>query len=127
MHVIRDTIARNLRRARQARELSHEQLSFLVNVDRPDVGSLERREYNPTVEMLEKLAPPLGIEVIGSSRRSPAHERRMLRPSEARIGNRPRDDGEASRFAVLFGFAPPFSDEGYRHRTTCPCRVSGDR
>lgn len=62
--MIRDTIARNLRRARKARELSQDQLSLLANVDRSYVGSLERREYNPTVEMLEKLAAPLGIEVI---------------------------------------------------------------
>ncbi|QWW71161.1 helix-turn-helix transcriptional regulator [Rhizobium sp. WYJ-E13] len=59
--MIRDTIARNLRQAREARELSQEQLSFLANVDRSYVGSLERREYNPTVEMLEKLAVPLRV------------------------------------------------------------------
>ena len=61
---IRDTIARNLRRARKARKLTQEQLSFLAEVDRTYVGSLERKKYNPTVEMLDRLATALGIAVV---------------------------------------------------------------
>jgi transcriptional regulator with XRE-family HTH domain len=60
---IQRTIARDLRKARNDRELTQEQLGFLAHVHRTYVSMIEREEYNPTVEMLEKLATALGLEV----------------------------------------------------------------
>ncbi|WP_246703344.1 helix-turn-helix transcriptional regulator [Rhizobium sp. P28RR-XV] len=59
----REIVARNLRKARNSRKLSQEQLGFLADVHRTYVGMIEREKYNPTVEMLEKLATALELEV----------------------------------------------------------------
>lgn len=60
---IRRTIARNLRTVRNDRQLTQEELGFLANVHRTYISMIECERYNPTVEMLEKLAIALEIEV----------------------------------------------------------------
>ncbi|WP_076398559.1 helix-turn-helix transcriptional regulator [Rhizobium sp. RU33A] len=57
---IRELFARNLRKMRQAKGLSQEELAHRANVDRTYVSSLERAVYSPTIEVLEKLARALG-------------------------------------------------------------------
>jgi transcriptional regulator with XRE-family HTH domain len=53
----------NLRRIRVKRELSQESLAYEAGVDRSYVGGLERREENPTVDILDRLAKALGVAI----------------------------------------------------------------
>jgi transcriptional regulator with XRE-family HTH domain len=59
----RALVAWNLRRIRVRRGLSQERLAFDAGVDRSYVGGLERREENPTVDVLDRLAQTLAVHV----------------------------------------------------------------
>ena len=48
---------------RVRRGLSQERLAFDAGVDRSYVGGLERREENPTVDVLDRLAKTLSIHI----------------------------------------------------------------
>jgi transcriptional regulator with XRE-family HTH domain len=53
---LRERVARNLRRLRQEKSVSQEELAHLAQVNRNYVGMLEREEYAASIDMLEKLA-----------------------------------------------------------------------
>jgi transcriptional regulator with XRE-family HTH domain len=59
----RALVAWNLRRMRVRRGLSQERLAFDAGVDRSYLGGLERREENPTVDLLDRLARTLSVHV----------------------------------------------------------------
>jgi transcriptional regulator with XRE-family HTH domain len=59
---LRGVVARNLRRLRQAKGLSQEELADRADINRNYVGLLEREEHAATVDMLEKLAEVLEVE-----------------------------------------------------------------
>jgi transcriptional regulator with XRE-family HTH domain len=59
----RSLVAWNLRRIRVMRGLSQERLAFEAGIDRSYVGGLERREENPTVDLLDRLASAVGVHV----------------------------------------------------------------
>jgi transcriptional regulator with XRE-family HTH domain len=59
----RALVAWNLRRIRVRRGLSQERLAFDAGVDRSYVGGLERREENPTVDVLDRLAETLSVPI----------------------------------------------------------------
>lgn len=59
----RTLVGWNLRRLRVDRGVAQERLAFDAGVDRSYVGGLERGEENPTVDVLEKLADTLGIQL----------------------------------------------------------------
>lgn len=59
----RALVAFNLRRIRVARGITQERLAFDAGVDRSYAGGLERREQNPTVDLLDRLAKTLGVTV----------------------------------------------------------------
>lgn len=59
----RALVAWNLRRIRVKRGLSQERLAYDAGVDRAYVGGLERKEANPTIDVLERLAKTLGIGI----------------------------------------------------------------
>lgn len=61
---LRERVARNLRRLRQAEGLSQEELCSHAGIDKNYVGKLEREENAATVDMLEKIAEALGIDPI---------------------------------------------------------------
>jgi transcriptional regulator with XRE-family HTH domain len=61
---IREVVAKNLRRARQAKRLSQEELADRAGINRNYVGMLEREEHAATVDMLEKLAEVLEIDPV---------------------------------------------------------------
>lgn len=61
---IRDTLAWNLRELRRARGLSQEEFADLVRIDRTYVSALERCRYAATIDVLEKVATALDIEVV---------------------------------------------------------------
>jgi transcriptional regulator with XRE-family HTH domain len=55
-------VARNIRRLRQERGLTQEELAVRIRITRNYVGMIERQENSPTVAMLERIAKALGIE-----------------------------------------------------------------
>jgi len=57
----RSLVAWNLRRIRVKRGYSQEELAYEADVDRSYVGGLERREENPTVNVLDRLAKALSV------------------------------------------------------------------
>lgn len=59
----REIVARNVRRVRVARGMSSEALAAEAGVDRVYLGRIERGIANPTVDVLERLASTLEIEV----------------------------------------------------------------
>ncbi|WP_199085508.1 helix-turn-helix transcriptional regulator [Bosea sp. ASV33] len=59
----RTRVAWNLRRIRVERGLSQESLAVDANVDRSYISGMERQEFNPTVDLLDRLAEALGIDV----------------------------------------------------------------
>lgn len=58
------TLAENIRRLRNARNLSQEKLADICGLHRTYVGSVERRERNITLSSLEILAKALDVSVI---------------------------------------------------------------
>ena len=59
---LRQIVARNLRILRKQKGLSQEELAFQAGINRNYVGQIEREEKSPTVDLIEKLSTPLGIE-----------------------------------------------------------------
>jgi transcriptional regulator with XRE-family HTH domain len=82
----RALVAWNLRRIRVQRGLSQERLAYDAEVDRSYVGGLERREENPTVDVLDRLAKTLGVS-IGELFREP--RRGASPPKPLGSGRRP--------------------------------------
>ena len=56
-----ERLGRNLRKAREAKGWSQEDLAFECGVHRTYVGSVERGEYNVTILTLRKFTKALGI------------------------------------------------------------------
>jgi transcriptional regulator with XRE-family HTH domain len=61
---LREIVARNLRRLRQAKGLAQEELADRADINRNYVGMLERQEHAATIDMLEKLASVLDVDPI---------------------------------------------------------------
>jgi transcriptional regulator with XRE-family HTH domain len=59
---LRGVVARNLRRLRQSRGLSQEELAARAEINRNYVSLLEREGNAASVDMLEKLADVLGVD-----------------------------------------------------------------
>ena len=57
----REVLAENIRRARAARRLTQEKLAELADLDRTYIGSLERAERNPSLDVMERVAKALGV------------------------------------------------------------------
>ncbi len=68
---LREIVAGNLRRLRHAKGISQEELADRAGIDRNYVGKLEREENAATVDMLEKLAPVLGVDPAELLQRHP--------------------------------------------------------
>jgi len=64
-----DIVARNLRRVRQERGLTQEELADEVGINRNYVGMIERGENSPTVAMIERLSKALKIDPMVLFRR----------------------------------------------------------
>jgi transcriptional regulator with XRE-family HTH domain len=61
---LRAIVARNLRILRKQKGLSQEELAHQAGINRNYVGQIEREEKSPTVDLIEKLSTPLGIEPV---------------------------------------------------------------
>lgn len=59
---IREVLALNLRRLRQAQGLSQEELAHRAGIDRTYVSSLERSVYAAGIDVVERIAGVLGVE-----------------------------------------------------------------
>jgi transcriptional regulator with XRE-family HTH domain len=59
----REIVAWNVRRLRVNREISAEVLAADAEIDRAYMSLIERGLGNPTVDMLEKIAGVLGVEL----------------------------------------------------------------
>lgn len=59
----RTKLARNLRRIRVEQGTSQERLAADAEVDRAYLGGLERETENPTIDLLDRLAMALGVEI----------------------------------------------------------------
>ena len=57
-----EVVARNIRRLRQERKMSQEELAERVGISSRYVGSLERAVHSPTVAVLERIAAALEVE-----------------------------------------------------------------
>ncbi|WP_100868566.1 helix-turn-helix domain-containing protein [Novosphingobium kunmingense] len=58
---IRERLARNLRRRREANNWSQEEFADRAGIHRTYVSDLERGRRNPTITVVEKLAKPFGV------------------------------------------------------------------
>ncbi len=58
---IRQRLARNLRRLREAKGWSQEAFAHEADIHRTYVSDIERAARNPTITIVEKLAAPFGI------------------------------------------------------------------
>lgn len=61
---LRERVAKNLRRLRQEKSVSQEELAHRAQVNRNYVGMIEREEYSISVDLLEKLAAALDVDPI---------------------------------------------------------------
>ena len=66
---MRETVATNLRRLRQVKNLSQEELADRAGINRNYVGMLEREQHAATIDMLEKLADVLEADPVEFFRR----------------------------------------------------------
>jgi transcriptional regulator with XRE-family HTH domain len=60
---VRRVVARNLRRLRVARQLSQENLAVDAEIDRTHVGRIERGLENPTIQVVDRLARALRVDI----------------------------------------------------------------
>jgi transcriptional regulator with XRE-family HTH domain len=77
--VLREIVARNLRRLRRSKGLSQEELADQAGINRNYVGMLEREENAATVDMLETLADVLNVDPIEFFKRSSREASRTKR------------------------------------------------
>jgi transcriptional regulator with XRE-family HTH domain len=59
----RALLAWNLRKIRVAAGISQEKLAADAGVDRAYLGGLERQTENPTIDLLERIAVVLAVEI----------------------------------------------------------------
>ncbi len=59
----RARIAWNLRRIRTSKKITQENLAVDANVDRTAISGIERSEYNPSVDLLDRLVAALGVDI----------------------------------------------------------------
>ena len=60
---VRKVVARNLRRLRVARHLSQENLAVDAAIDRTHVSRIERGLENPTIQVVDRLARALRVDI----------------------------------------------------------------
>lgn len=80
-------LAWNVRRLRSERGLSQEMLSVDSKVAAPYVSRIESGTVNPTVDVLDRLADALGVEIDVLLR---AREASAKPPQPLRAGRKPR-------------------------------------
>ena len=69
---IREVLALNLRKFRQAKGLSQEELADRAEIDRTYISAVERSVYAASIDVVDRLARGLGVEAADLLRRPPA-------------------------------------------------------
>ncbi|MCW2081999.1 UNVERIFIED_ORG: transcriptional regulator with XRE-family HTH domain [Bradyrhizobium japonicum] len=59
----RAIVAWNVRRIRVNRGISQEQLAWKAGIDRSYMSSLERQSKNPTIDLLDRIAETLDVQL----------------------------------------------------------------
>ena len=59
----RTRIAWNLRHLRSLKKITQEHLAVDANVDRTAISGIERGEYNPSVDLLDRLVTALDVDI----------------------------------------------------------------
>lgn len=59
----RDRVGWNLRRVRTQQRITQENLAVDADVDRTTISGIEQGAYNPTVDLLQRLADALGVDI----------------------------------------------------------------
>ncbi|WP_127144943.1 helix-turn-helix domain-containing protein [Pelagibacterium montanilacus] len=59
----RTRIASNLRRLRTGRRVSQEHLAVDASVDRTYISGIENGSFNPSIDILERLAKALSVDI----------------------------------------------------------------
>lgn len=85
----RKHLAWNLRRIRVSRGLSQEKLAVDAGIDRAYLGGIERQTENPSLELLDRLADTLQVE-LSALVEKPAPGTKE--PLPLRAGRRPKAD-----------------------------------
>lgn len=83
----RARLAWNVRRLRTGRGLTQEKLAVDAGVAAPYLSRIERGVVNPTIDILDRLAAALGVEVDSLLR---APEQGSVAPEPLRAGRKPR-------------------------------------
>jgi transcriptional regulator with XRE-family HTH domain len=103
---IREVLAINLKKSRQAQRLSQEELAHRADIDRTYISSIERRIYAASIDVVDRLARELGLEAADLLRK-PARAARAGTNPLAKIeektsgdGNRVADGSEGKRRAT---------------------------
>lgn len=60
---VRDRLGRNLRRLRQERDWSQEELAHVSGLHRTYISDLERVARNPTITVVDRLAQTFGVPI----------------------------------------------------------------
>ncbi|WP_354140920.1 helix-turn-helix transcriptional regulator [Bradyrhizobium sp. LB11.1] len=60
----RTLVARNVRRIRLKRGISQERLACEAGIDRSYMASLERQSKSPTIDVLDRIAGTLGVQLF---------------------------------------------------------------
>jgi transcriptional regulator with XRE-family HTH domain len=81
---IREILARNLRKLRQARGISQEELAHRAEIDRTYISALERSVYAASIDVLDRIARVLNVEASDLLKRPP--------PTATKKGRGPADD-----------------------------------
>lgn len=78
---LRDVFARNLRRIRQGKGLSQEQLAADADISREYLGALERSAYSASIDVIENLALALTVDPAELLQKGTAAGKAGSRPS----------------------------------------------
>lgn len=76
---IREILAINLRKLRQARGLSQEELAHRAEIDRTYISALERSVYAAGIDVVDRLARSLGVEAADLLARPPTSAKKKTR------------------------------------------------
>nr|WP_105381356.1 helix-turn-helix transcriptional regulator [Neorhizobium alkalisoli] len=61
---VRARVAWNLRVLRTARQITQENLAVDADVDRTTISGLERGDFNASLDVVERIAEALGVDVL---------------------------------------------------------------
>jgi transcriptional regulator with XRE-family HTH domain len=77
---IREVLALNLRKLRQVKGLSQEELAHRAKIDRTYISALERSVYAASIDVVDNLAQVLGVEAADLLKRpSPSGDKKRTR------------------------------------------------